>query len=71
MARRKKGLPIDVWLLIDKPAGYTSSFLVNKLKWLLKARKAGHAGTLDPAATGLLAVAFGEETKTIPYITNA
>ncbi len=71
MARRKKGLPIDGWLLIDKPAGYTSSFLVNKLKWLLKARKAGHAGTLDPAATGLLAVAFGEATKTIPYITNA
>ena len=71
MGRGKKGLPINGWLIIDKPAGCTSSFLVNKLKWLLNAKKAGHAGTLDPDATGLLAIAFGEATKTVPYVTNA
>ncbi|MEM9717044.1 MAG: tRNA pseudouridine(55) synthase TruB, partial [Pseudomonadota bacterium] len=48
-----------------------SSTVVNKLRWLLNAQKAGHAGTLDPDATGLLAVAFGEATKTIPYLTDA
>lgn len=71
MGRRKKGRNIHGWLIVDKPAGMTSSAVVNKLRWLLDARKAGHAGTLDPAATGLLAVAFGEATKTIPYITDA
>ena len=71
MGRKIKGLPINGWLVIDKPAGYTSSFIVNKLKWILNARKAGHAGTLDPEATGLLAIAFGEATKTIPYVTNS
>ena len=63
---RKRG--VDGWLIIDKPAGITSTSVVNKVKWLFQAKKAGHAGTLDPDATGLLAVAFGEATKTIPYI---
>jgi len=71
MARKRKGEPIHGWLVADKPAGVTSSTVVNKLRWLLNAQKAGHAGTLDPDATGLLAVAFGEATKTIPYLTDA
>jgi len=61
---------VDGWLLIDKPAGITSSAVVNKVKWALNAKKAGHAGTLDPEATGLLAVALGEATKTVPYVTD-
>ncbi|MEO0343943.1 MAG: tRNA pseudouridine(55) synthase TruB [Pseudomonadota bacterium] len=71
MARKRKGNPIHGWLVVDKPAGVTSSAVVNKLRWLLNAQKAGHAGTLDPDATGLLAVAFGEATKTIPFLTEA
>ena len=71
MARRKKGRDISGWLLVDKPAGLTSTTVVNKVRWALDARKAGHAGTLDPAATGLLAVALGEATKTVPYVTDA
>ena len=61
---------VDGWLLIDKPAGITSSAVVNKVKWALNAKKAGHAGTLDPEATGLLAIALGEATKTVPYVTS-
>ena len=71
MARRKKGRNISGWLVIDKPAGITSSGVVNKVKWAFDAQKAGHAGTLDPAATGVLAIALGEATKTVPYITDA
>lgn len=71
MARRRKGRDISGWLIVDKPAGMTSTSVVNKVRWALDARKAGHAGTLDPAATGLLAVALGEATKTVPYITDA
>ncbi|MEL6914884.1 MAG: tRNA pseudouridine(55) synthase TruB [Pseudomonadota bacterium] len=71
MARRKKGRPISGWLIVDKPAGLTSTAVVNKVKWALDAQKAGHAGTLDPAATGVLAVALGEATKTVPYVTDA
>lgn len=71
MARRKKGRDISGWLIVDKPAGLTSTAVVNKVRWALEAKKAGHAGTLDPAATGLLAIALGEATKTIPYVTDA
>lgn len=71
MARTRKGRDISGWLIIDKPAGITSTAVVNKVRWALGAKKAGHAGTLDPAATGLLAVALGEATKTVPYITDA
>ncbi len=59
------------WLVVDKPVGMTSTAVVNKVKWALQAQKAGHAGTLDPDATGVLAVALGEATKTVPYITDA
>lgn len=71
MSRKRKGRPVHGWLVIDKPAGITSTAVVNKLRWAFGAKKAGHAGTLDPAATGILAVAFGEATKTIPFITDA
>jgi tRNA pseudouridine55 synthase len=71
MARGKKGRVVSGWLVVDKPAGITSTAVVNKVKWAFQAQKAGHAGTLDPAATGVLAVALGEATKTVPYITDA
>jgi len=71
MGRTRKGRDISVWLVIDKPAGLTSTAVVNKVRWAIQAKKAGHAGTLDPEATGVLAVALGEATKTVPYITDA
>lgn len=71
MAKGRKGRAISGWLVVDKPAGITSTAVVNKVKWAMDAQKAGHAGTLDPAATGVLAVALGEATKTVPYITDA
>ncbi|WP_127113672.1 tRNA pseudouridine(55) synthase TruB [Shimia sediminis] len=70
MGRRRKGRDISGWLVVDKPAGITSTSVVNKVRWALDAKKAGHAGTLDPDATGVLAVALGEATKTVPYITD-
>lgn len=71
MGRTRKGRDVSGWLIIDKPAGMTSTAVVNKVKWALGAKKAGHAGTLDPEATGVLAIALGEATKTVPYITDA
>ncbi len=68
---RKKGRDISGWLVVDKPPGITSTSVVNKVRWAFDAKKAGHAGTLDPEATGVLAVALGEATKTVPYITDA
>ena len=71
MGRARKGRDISGWLVVDKPAGLTSTAVVNKVRWAFGAKKAGHAGTLDPDATGVLAVALGEATKTVPYITDA
>lgn len=71
MARKRKGNPVSGWLIIDKPAGITSTSVVNKVRWALNAQKAGHSGTLDPDATGVLAIALGEATKVIPYVTDA
>jgi len=71
MARKRKGRDISGWLVVNKPAGPTSTAVVDKVRWALDAKKAGHAGTLDPDATGVLAVALGEATKTVPYITDA
>jgi tRNA pseudouridine55 synthase len=68
---RRKGRDISGWLVIDKPAGPTSNAVVGKVRWAFGAKKAGHAGTLDPAATGVLAVALGEATKTVPFVTDA
>lgn len=71
MGRSRKGRDISGWLIVDKPAGLTSTAVVNKVRWALEAKKAGHAGTLDPEATGVLAVALGEATKTVPFVTDA
>ena len=57
MGRRKKGRAVSGWLVIDKPAGMSSNAAVNKVRWAFDAQKAGHAGTLDPEATGVLAIA--------------
>jgi tRNA pseudouridine55 synthase len=59
------------WVIVDKPAGIGSTDVVGKVRWAFGAQKAGHAGTLDPAATGVLAVALGEATKTVPLIMDA
>jgi tRNA pseudouridine55 synthase len=67
MARRKKGQPVHGWVIVDKPQGMTSTQVVGAVRRIFDARKAGHAGTLDPMATGVLAVALGEATKTVPY----
>jgi tRNA pseudouridine55 synthase len=68
MGHKRRGDPIHGWLVIDKPAGVTSAFVVNKARRILNAAKAGHGGTLDPLATGVLPLAFGEATKTVSYI---
>ncbi|WP_072394692.1 tRNA pseudouridine(55) synthase TruB [Hyphomicrobium sp. CS1GBMeth3] len=67
MARRKKGNPVHGWLVLDKPLDMTSTRAVGILKRLYFAQKVGHAGTLDPLATGILPIAFGEATKTVPF----
>lgn len=66
--RRPRGRALDGWLVLDKPAGLTSTAAVNRVRRAFAAAKAGHAGTLDPLATGVLPVAFGAATRTIPYI---
>ncbi len=69
--RRAKGRPIDGWLVLDKDGGMTSTDAVNALKRITNARKIGHGGTLDPLATGVLPIAFGQATKTVQYIMDA
>ena len=66
--RKKKGRPISGWVILDKPVGIGSTQCVSKIKWLYQAAKAGHAGTLDPLASGMLPLALGEATRTVPYI---
>ncbi len=67
MARRKKGNPVHGWVVLDKPLGMTSTQAVGAVRRLFDAQKAGHAGTLDPLATGILPIALGEATKTVPF----
>jgi tRNA pseudouridine55 synthase len=67
MGRRKKGLPINGWVNIDKPQGLTSTQVIGRVRRALNAQKLGHAGTLDPLATGVLPIALGEATKTIQF----
>jgi tRNA pseudouridine55 synthase len=67
MARRKKGNPVHGWVVLDKPQGMTSTQAVGAVRRLFDAQKAGHAGTLDPLATGILPIALGEATKTVPF----
>ncbi len=71
MARGRKGRAVTGWLVVDKPSGIGSTEVVTRVRRALGATKAGHAGTLDPAATGVLAVALGEATKTVPYVADA
>ena len=69
MTRRKsRGRPLDGWLVIDKPSGLTSTLTLNLVRRRFGAAKAGHGGTLDPLATGVLPIAFGAATKTVPYV---
>lgn len=67
MSRRKKGIPVNGWLNIDKPQGLTSNQVIGRVRRALNAQKLGHAGTLDPLATGILPIALGEATKTIQF----
>jgi tRNA pseudouridine55 synthase len=71
MSRKKKGSPVHGWVIIDKPTGITSTQVVSAVKRIFDAQKAGHAGTLDPMATGVLAIALGEATKTVPFAMDA
>src|ERR1700712_2076472 len=71
MGRRKKGNPVHGWVVLDKPIGMTSTQAVGVIRRIFDAQKAGHAGTLDPMATGILAIALGEATKTVPYAMDA
>ena len=66
--RKQRGRPLDGWLIVDKPPGLTSTDVVNRVRRLFDAQKAGHGGTLDPLATGVLPIAFGAATKTVPYV---
>ena len=67
MGRRRKGRDIDGWIVLDKPIGLSSASATNRARAILEARKAGHGGTLDPMATGILPVALGEATKTVAW----
>lgn len=67
MARKRKGTPMHGWLVLDKPLGLTSTQALAKARRLLNAEKAGHGGTLDPLASGVLPIAFGEATKTVSF----
>ncbi|MBN9032676.1 MAG: tRNA pseudouridine(55) synthase TruB [Rhizobiales bacterium 63-7] len=66
--RKPKGRPISGWIILDKPVDFGSTEAVSKIKWLFNAQKAGHAGTLDPLASGMLPIALGDATKTVPYV---
>ncbi len=66
--RRSTRVDVNGWIVLDKPVGITSTHAVARLKRVFNAKKAGHAGTLDPLASGLLPVAFGEATKTVPFV---
>ena len=71
MSRRRKGRDVHGVILLDKPAGYSSSQAVQKIRWLFNARKAGHTGSLDPFATGMLPICLGEASKTAGFMLNA
>lgn len=71
MGRRQRGKVINGWLIIDKPVGLTSTQVIGRVRRLTDARKIGHGGTLDPLATGILPIALGEATKTLPHVVDA
>jgi tRNA pseudouridine55 synthase len=69
--RKKRGKPVHGWVVLDKPLTLGSTQAVGRVRWLFQAQKAGHAGTLDPLATGILPIALGEATKTVPFLVDA
>ena len=71
MGRRRKGDAISGWVCLDKPYDLTSTHAVSRIRRLFNAQKAGHAGTLDPLAVGVLPIALGEATKTVPFLMDA
>jgi len=71
MSRRRKGRNVHGVILLDKPTGYSSSQAVQKVRWLFTARKAGHTGSLDPFATGMLPICLGEASKTAGFMLDA
>jgi tRNA pseudouridine55 synthase len=71
MGRRRKGEAISGWICLDKPYDVTSTSAVSRVRRVFNAQKAGHAGTLDPLATGILPLALGEATKTVPFLMDA
>jgi tRNA pseudouridine55 synthase len=71
MARRRKGEAVSGWICLDKPYDITSTHAVSRVRRVFNAQKAGHAGTLDPLATGILPIALGEATKTVPFLMDA
>jgi tRNA pseudouridine55 synthase len=71
MGRRRKGEAVSGWINLDKPYDLTSTHAVSRVRRLFNAQKAGHAGTLDPLATGVLPIALGEATKTVPFMMDA
>jgi len=71
MSKNKEKLKINGLLLIDKPLGFSSNQALSKIKWIFSAKKAGHTGTLDPLATGLLPICFGEATKFSSHLLNS
>jgi tRNA pseudouridine55 synthase len=71
MGRRKKGEIVNGWVCLDKPFELGSTDGVSKIRRLFDAQKAGHAGTLDPLASGILPIALGEATKTVPFMMEA
>jgi tRNA pseudouridine55 synthase len=71
MGRRKKGDPVSGWIVLDKPGAIGSTQAVSRLRRAFNAQKAGHAGTLDPLASGILPIALGEATKTVPFLMDA
>jgi tRNA pseudouridine55 synthase len=71
MSRKKKGEPVHGWLVLDKPEGVTSTQAVGICRRVFNAQKAGHGGTLDPLASGILPLALGEATKTVGYVMEA
>src|ERR1700748_3086010 len=71
MGRRRKGRAVSGWVVLDKPYDLGSTQAVSRVRRLYDAQKAGHAGTLDPLATGILPIALGEATKTVPFLMDA
>src|SRR5262249_61954479 len=71
MSRRKKGEDVSGWVVLDKAEDMTSTQAVSAVRRVYNANKAGHSGTLDPLASGVLPIALGEATKTVPWLMEA